>query len=246
MSGSVGAVALVLAESTGGIGRHVRSLVRGLTERGIRVDVYAPRGQRAGSISTAHRRHGHRGGDPGRPRPDLAGLNHLRRGLRDDAGRPGARARPAGRARGPAGPARTGRRWWSPGTWPPVPRSPPSGGAALLARAVARGGRPDARRSRPRWSRRPRRFGARDGAPVHGGRADRCRRPARARPRCGPSSACRATAPLVLSAGRLQPQKRYDVLVAAAARWRQRGPAPAVVIAGHRSGVPRPGRAGRR
>ncbi|HET8681024.1 MAG TPA: glycosyltransferase family 4 protein [Micromonosporaceae bacterium] len=39
-------------------------------------------------------------------------------------------------------------------------------------------------------------------------------------------------APLVLSVGRLHPQKRYDVLVAAAARWRRLSPAPLVVVAG--------------
>lgn len=38
--------------------------------------------------------------------------------------------------------------------------------------------------------------------------------------------------PLILSVGRLHPQKRYDVLVDAAARWRSRVPPPAVVIAG--------------
>lgn len=41
-----------------------------------------------------------------------------------------------------------------------------------------------------------------------------------------------AGTPLVLSVGRLHPQKGYDVLVAAAARWRDRSPAPRVVIAG--------------
>ena len=38
--------------------------------------------------------------------------------------------------------------------------------------------------------------------------------------------------PLVLSVGRLHPQKGYDVLIAAAAKWRDRDPCPAVVIAG--------------
>jgi glycosyltransferase involved in cell wall biosynthesis len=38
--------------------------------------------------------------------------------------------------------------------------------------------------------------------------------------------------PLILSVGRLHPQKRYDVLVDAAARWRELDPPPAVVIAG--------------
>ncbi|HET9517600.1 MAG TPA: glycosyltransferase family 4 protein, partial [Actinoplanes sp.] len=38
--------------------------------------------------------------------------------------------------------------------------------------------------------------------------------------------------PLILSVGRLHPQKRYDLLVDAAARWRNRQPAPTVIIAG--------------
>jgi glycosyltransferase involved in cell wall biosynthesis len=38
--------------------------------------------------------------------------------------------------------------------------------------------------------------------------------------------------PLVLSVGRLHPQKGYDILIAAAARWRGRTPPPVVVIAG--------------
>ena len=38
--------------------------------------------------------------------------------------------------------------------------------------------------------------------------------------------------PLILSVGRLHPQKGYDVLVAAASRWRGRRPVPAVVVAG--------------
>jgi glycosyltransferase involved in cell wall biosynthesis len=38
--------------------------------------------------------------------------------------------------------------------------------------------------------------------------------------------------PLILSVGRLHPQKGYDILVAAAARWAGRTPPPVVVIAG--------------
>jgi glycosyltransferase involved in cell wall biosynthesis len=38
--------------------------------------------------------------------------------------------------------------------------------------------------------------------------------------------------PLLLSVGRLHPHKGYDVLVEAAARWRTRAPAPVVAIAG--------------
>ncbi|ROT27161.1 glycosyltransferase family 4 protein [Micromonospora sp. HM5-17] len=38
--------------------------------------------------------------------------------------------------------------------------------------------------------------------------------------------------PLILSVGRLHPQKRYDILVDAAARWRDLDPVPVVVVAG--------------
>ena len=38
--------------------------------------------------------------------------------------------------------------------------------------------------------------------------------------------------PVVLSVGRLHPQKRYDILIEAAARWRARRPVPLVVVAG--------------
>jgi glycosyltransferase involved in cell wall biosynthesis len=41
-----------------------------------------------------------------------------------------------------------------------------------------------------------------------------------------------AGTPLLLSVGRLHPQKGFDVLVAAAAGWRDREPVPRVVIAG--------------
>jgi glycosyltransferase involved in cell wall biosynthesis len=38
--------------------------------------------------------------------------------------------------------------------------------------------------------------------------------------------------PLILSVGRLHPQKRYDVLIDAAARWRSLTPAPVTLVAG--------------
>ena len=40
------------------------------------------------------------------------------------------------------------------------------------------------------------------------------------------------TGPMVLAVGRLHPSNRFDVLIAAAARWRYRQPAPQVVLAG--------------
>ena len=66
----------------------------------------------------------------------------------------------------------------------------------------------------PRWPRRP---------PP---------RPAAPAPPCAPSSGIERDRPLILSVGRLHPQKRYDVLVDAAARWRALDPSPVVVIAG--------------
>ena len=42
----------------------------------------------------------------------------------------------------------------------------------------------------------------------------------------------RPETPLILSVGRLHPQKRYDLLVEAAARWRGLDPAPVGVVAG--------------
>jgi glycosyltransferase involved in cell wall biosynthesis len=38
--------------------------------------------------------------------------------------------------------------------------------------------------------------------------------------------------PMIVSVGRLHPQKRYDILIDAAARWRDLRPAPVVLIAG--------------
>ncbi|MEV6638155.1 glycosyltransferase family 4 protein [Actinoplanes sp. NPDC051470] len=38
--------------------------------------------------------------------------------------------------------------------------------------------------------------------------------------------------PMILSVGRLHPQKRYDVLIGAAARWRSLTPSPVTVVAG--------------
>jgi glycosyltransferase involved in cell wall biosynthesis len=42
----------------------------------------------------------------------------------------------------------------------------------------------------------------------------------------------RPETPLILSVGRLHPQKRYDLLVQASARWRELKPTPVVMIAG--------------
>ena len=99
-------VALVLGSATGGVGRHVHSLVRGLCGRGHEVVVFGP--------SATETRFGFAdGGGPGscrwRSRP---GLRPARRARRPGAaprpargpGRRGPRARPARRSGGRAGP----------------------------------------------------------------------------------------------------------------------------------------------
>ena len=98
------------------------------------------------------------------------------------------------------------------GWWPAVAR------VALGASAdLVRPGRRAGRRATPGSPRSPRRP---------------CPRPRAAGPPSAPSSASPPDQPLILSVGRLHPQKRYDVLVDAAARWRTRTPPPVVVIAG--------------
>ena len=57
-------------------------------------------------------------------------------------------------------------------------------------------------------------------------------RPKRSRAAVRAEFRLRPETPLILSVGRLHPQKRYDLLVQASARWRELTPAPVVVIAG--------------
>jgi glycosyltransferase involved in cell wall biosynthesis len=223
-------VALVLGSSTGGIGAHVLSLVRGLVGRGDRVSVHGP------AATDAHFDFTGAGASfvaleiPASPRPgDLRAVAALRASLRDEpvdvlhahglrAGLVAALARRRGapplvvtwhnailgggvRARA----LRAAERM--------VARSADvtlGASADLVARASALGGRD-----------------VREGPVAAPALAPVARDAAQVRAELGVGDR-----PLVLSVGRLHPQKGYGVLVTAAARWRGLSPTPAVVIAG--------------
>ena len=182
-------------------------------------------GRHRGAVRLHRRRRPLRaGGDPGQPAPQrLRGRSRaLRRalagreldvvhahGLR--AGLVAALARPAAPARGDLAqrgarrrPARPGVPRWSSGSWPGPPGVTLGASADLVERAAALGatGRPARRRS------------PRPALPA----------PRRSRAAVRAELGVAPDAPLILSVGRLHPQKGYDVLVDAAARWRDADP----------------------
>ncbi|GAA5192167.1 glycosyltransferase family 4 protein [Rugosimonospora acidiphila] len=220
-------VALVLASATGGIGRHVASLAGGLVSRGLRVTVYGP-------AATAER-FGFAGEFvpveiPASPRlRDASAVAALRRALavrRPDVVH--AHGLRAGLVAGWARPVRVPLvvTWHNP--------VPVAGGlrgrlaetmaarvarsaqitlgasADLVARALALGGT-DVRLG-PVAA--PELVATKDRAKVRG------------------ELGIPPEAPLILSVGRLHPQKGYAILIEAAVRWRRREPAPVVAIAG--------------
>lgn len=224
-----GSVALVLASSTGGVGQHVASLVRGLVAAGCQVLVCGP--------AATDTLFGFTGAGaafagveiPASPGPqDSGAVRALRRvfsgrqldvvhahGLR--AGLVAVLARPsvplvvtlhnAVIARGLRGRA-----------------------SLLVERLVARsatlvlGASPDLVERAETLGARRARLGA--VAAPESPAPRRSRAAIRAEFRLAPDT------PLILSVGRLHPQKRYDVLVEAAAGWRDRRPEPVVVVAG--------------
>lgn len=227
--GWTGAVALVLASSTGGVGQHVASLVRGLVAAGCDVLVCGPAATdelfgfaAAGAAFEPVE-------IPANPGPgDSGAVRTLRRALAERdldvvhahglrAGFVAALARPAAPlvvtlhntvlAKGLRGQA-----------------------SALVERIVARtatlvlGASDD-------LVERATAVGARD-ARLSAVAAPAMAEPKRSRTAVRAEFRVAPDAPLIVSVGRLHPQKRYDVLVDAAARWRTRQPAPVVVIAG--------------
>jgi glycosyltransferase involved in cell wall biosynthesis len=223
-------VALVLASSTGGVGRHVASLAAGLVGLGAEVTVCGPTDtDRQFDFSMA-------GTQfvpveiPASPQPrDAAAVHALRRALRAAppdlvhahglrAGLVAALARPTGcplvvtwhnqvLAQGMRGRVYRQLEGY-------VARAADitlGASADLVSRASALGARD-----------------ARLGAVAAPELAPATRPAAEVREEFGISP----DQPMVLSVGRLHPQKGYDVLVAAASRWRTRRPTPAVVIAG--------------
>jgi glycosyltransferase involved in cell wall biosynthesis len=224
-----GSVALVLGSSTGGVGQHVASLVRGLIAAGCDVLVCGPAATDAQFGFAAAGAAFEPVEIPANPGPgDSGAVRALRRvlaaraadvvhahGLR--AGFVASLARPAAPlvvtlhnaviAKGLRGQA-------SALVERIVSRAATlvlGASEDLVARAVAVGAR-QARLSPV-------------AAPTMGV-PKRSRSAVRAEFRIAPD------VPLILSVGRLHPQKRYDVLIDAAARWRSRQPAPTVVIAG--------------
>jgi glycosyltransferase involved in cell wall biosynthesis len=232
-------VALVVGTTAGGTGAHVRMLAAGLAERAIVVSVLGPSsaqaafgfGALAGVTFTPVQF-----GD--RPRlGDVAAVLRLRRLLRTGIDVTHAHGLRAGAltALALAG-VRTRRRRTGGGRRPgivvTVHNAPPVGGRArsvvyrLLERVVARGADLVLCVS-PDLEARMRAAGA-----HRVGRA--IVPPAEPTPttETSPGDVSAAGRPVVLAVGRLAPQKDFDALLQAAARWRDLDPAPLLAIAG--------------
>ena len=224
-----GSVALVLATSTGGIGQHVASLARGLRSAGCEVLVCGPAAtdklfgfSAAGAAFVPVE-------IPANPGAQDAGaVRQLRTAL---AGRPIDVVHAHGlRAGFVAGLARPGVPLVV--TWHNAVLAKGLRGqaSALVERIVARsaaltlGASEDLAARATALGARNARLGA-VAAPVLAA-------PRRTRAAVRAEFRLRPETPLILSVGRLHPQKRYDLLVEAAARWRDLAPAPVVVVAG--------------
>jgi glycosyltransferase involved in cell wall biosynthesis len=224
-------VALVLASSTGGIGRHVASLAAGLADAGHTVTVYGPEatGRQFGFAESGVRFVPTE--IPASPQPgDLRAVRALRRALAEDVVPDVVHAHGlrAGLVSG----------WAKPTGVPLVVtwhNAVLAGGLRarayhLMERRVARIADVTLGASEDLVD-RARALGAVDarlgavGAPeLH----PALRTPGDVRAELG----LEPEVPLVLSVGRLHPQKGYETLIAAAAKWRDRIPAPVVAIAG--------------
>ncbi|TCB90488.1 glycosyltransferase family 1 protein [Micromonospora zingiberis] len=224
-----GTVVLLLASSTGGVGQHVRALARGLTDAGQSVLVCGPAatqdqfdfvaaGARFAAVEIS-----------ASPTPaDARAVGELRRVLAAEQVRVlhahGLRAGLVAVLARPAAPLVV--------TWhnAVLVGGLRGGLSRLVERVVARGARVALGASADLVERAAA-LGAQDArlAPVA---APVLPAPRRGRAAVRAEFAVAANQPLILSVGRLHPQKRYDVLIDAAARWRDRTPPPVVVIAG--------------
>ncbi|MER7420949.1 glycosyltransferase family 4 protein [Micromonospora peucetia] len=224
-----GTVALLLASSTGGVGQHVRSLAEGLTAAGTSVLVCGPAATQEQFDFTGVGARFLPVEIPASPTPaDARAVTALRRALAaepvDVLHAHGLRAGLVAVLARPAAPLVV--------TWHNAVLAGGLRGSVsrLVERVVARGARVALGASADLVERAAA-LGATDArlAPVAAPAlpASRRRRVAvRAEFGVGQDQ------PLILSVGRLHPQKRYDVLIDAAARWRTRTPAPVVVVAG--------------
>ncbi|GAA1774778.1 glycosyltransferase family 4 protein [Luedemannella helvata] len=222
-------VALVLGSSTGGIGRHVASLAAGLLARGDAVTVYSP-AETERQFDFAGLGATHVALEiPASPRPaDARAVAALRRGLAD---RPAGVIHAHGLRAGLV--AALARRNGTPlvVTWhnAVLGRGVKAKALAVAERYVARSADLNLGASADLVD-RARELGGRD---VRLGPVAAPILPAPARTRDQVRAELNAgDGPLVLSVGRLHPQKGYDLLVTAAARWRELRPAPTVAIAG--------------
>ena len=227
-------VALVLASSTGGIGRHVASLVEGLVRDGYEVSVHGPAAtderfgfaERGAAFTPVE--------IPTNPQPgDVAAVRALRHALRDDAGRGpldvvhahGLRAGLVASLARPDGLPLVV-------TWHNVPLARGIRGRlySRLERHVARVADVTLGVSNDLVE-RARELGARDvrHAAVP---APPAPPPAHTAEEVRAELGVADGQPFVLAVGRLHPQKGHDVLIAAAAKLRERRPRPYVVIAG--------------
>jgi glycosyltransferase involved in cell wall biosynthesis len=234
-TGSARHVAIVLASSTGGVGRHVTSLASGLIAAGMSVSVHAPEATGRQFSFTGL------GADfrpleiPASPQPaDLRVVRVLRRDL-DTVGAESAAAdivHAHGLRAGLVAGWANDERLPFVVTWHNAVLARGLRGRAyqLLERRVARmadvtlGASVD-------LVERARELGARDarlGAVAAPTLPGPVRTPQEVRDEIGVEDG----APLILSVGRLHPQKGYETLIAASARWVRRTPTPTVAIAG--------------
>ncbi|MEO3748639.1 glycosyltransferase family 4 protein [Plantactinospora sp. B5E13] len=223
-----GSVVLLLASSTGGVGQHVASLVRGLVSNGVTVTVCGPAATEQQFTFTA-------GGArfvpveiPASPTPaDARAVAALRRVLTEPVDVVHAHGLRAGLVAVLARPAAPVVVTWHNAVLATGVRGQLS---RLVERVVARRARVTLGASADLVD-RARALGAPDArlAPVA---APSLPPPRRSRAAVRAEFGVAPDQPLILSVGRLHPQKRYDLLVDAAARWRDLDPAPVVVIAG--------------
>ncbi|GAB3982399.1 hypothetical protein GCM10027615_65070 [Plantactinospora veratri] len=226
--GRAGAVALVLASSTGGVGQHVASLARGLVGAGMAVTVCGPAATEEQFRFTATGARFVPVEIPASPTPaDARAVTALRRALAGPVDVVHAHGLRAGLVAVLARPAAPVVVTWHNAVLVGGLRGRLS---RLVERIVARRARVSLGASADLVERAAA-LGARDArlAPVA---APTLPAPRRSRSAVRAEFGVAPDQPLILSVGRLHPQKRYDVLVDAAARWRELDPPPAVAIAG--------------
>ncbi|MEV0728237.1 glycosyltransferase family 4 protein [Polymorphospora sp. NPDC050346] len=223
-----GAVALVLASSTGGVGQHVASVARGLATAGASVTVCGPADTEEQFRFTAAGARFVAVEIPANPTPaDGRAVAALRRVLAGPVDVVHAHGLRAGLVAALARPAQPLVVTWHNAVLATGLRGRVS---RLVERVVARAARVALGASQDLVD-RARALGARDArlAPVA---APALPAPRRSRSAVRAEFGVAAGQPLIVSVGRLHPQKRYDILVDAAARWRSLDPPPVVVIAG--------------